>query len=213
MKSVFLAFLTCTIFITCSTNNSKDLSGRYTINDMYNLIESEKTYLLENRLDNVYSIDSFFIHLSNYRSKLISILKEEELPIIFDRGFLIEDFFVYKKGIRKSIKENYPFDYRAVVFMESSDYKQFLDTYISKDCKTFKVDKIRLNKRKTKAIQSWLSEKTELKRQDLKNGYVNEWEDQYDVISKLIYKEKFCRVLINYFWNITYNFLCINNSI
>ena len=58
-------------------------------------------------------------------------------------------------------------------------------------------------------FSNWLSKKTELERQDLKNGFINEWEDQYDIISKLTPDEKFCRVLINYFWS---GFYSVSNT-
>ena len=201
MKNLFFTFLICTLFSTCPTNYSKVSSGKYSITDMYNLIETEKNYLYENRLDSIYFIDSFFVYLSNYRTKLIFILKEEEPPVIFDKGFLIEDFFVYKKGIRKSIVKDCPYDYRAVIYLEGILYKLFLNIDISKDCKKFDVDKIRINKHRDEPIQKWLSVKTEVRRQNLRNGFINEWEDQYDVISKLTENEKFCRVVVNYFWN------------
>jgi hypothetical protein len=203
MKTLTVLFLLGILFNSCVQTCFKyqDNTCQYTIKDVYMMIDTEKQFLYQNRLDTTYFVDSCFSYLSKYREKLISVLKDEELPNTFDKSFLIEDFFVYKKGIRKSVKKDYPFDYRAVLYIENSKCKMFLDINISKDCSKYEIERIRLDTRRDTTIQNWLSNKTELERQNLKNGQIMEYEDQYDIISKLTPDEKFCRIVINYFWN------------
>ena len=155
MKNTILIFFVCLLFIRCQTNSLKNesTSRNFNVKDLFRLIKTEKKYLYESKLDSTYSIDSSFISLTKYREKLISILDKEKFSDFFDRGLLIEDFFIYKKGIRKSITKDYPYDYRAVIYFETLKTKLFLDISISRDCQKFVVDKIRVNKDKETDFQ------------------------------------------------------------
>lgn len=203
MKNYIFSLLLGILFIGCASNckQNQNVLSKYGIKDIYSLLEDEKNYLYGNQIDTIYYIDSLFSYIKNYRIKLVSILETENISQKFDKAFLFEDFFVYKKGVRKSIDKDYPYDYRAVVYFENSKCKTFLDVDISKDCKKYRIDKIRMNTNRDTTIQNWLSKKTEFDRQNLKNGYISQWEDQYDIITKLTEDEKFCRVIINYFWS------------
>ncbi len=203
MKHIVQIVILIVLLYSCSYDcgKYKSIPGKYNISEMYSLIDVERKFLHENGQDTIYSIDSFYVYLSNYRNKLISILKKEELPVNFNKGFLLEDFFVYKKDIRKYVPKDSPYDYRAVIYFENTKYKIFLDINISKDCRKYYVDRVKMNKERDTTIFNWINDTINLERQNLKYGIVDQWADQYDIITKLTNDEKFSRVVINYFWN------------
>ncbi len=200
MKKI-LFFFVCVVIQSCTTNcHTKGQYGRYELATLFTLVKPEIEKLHKAKLDTAFFIDSFQVDLNHYRAKLKSILQNEDLLMNFDRGFLIENFFVYKKGIRKSIKKDSPYDYRAVVYFEAEKCKTFLNIDIGRNTMAYNVDRIRVNTHRDTTIQKWLSSPSEIGSQYFKGAYIDSMEEQYDVVTKLTENETFTRVLIDYSW-------------
>ncbi len=206
MKTIFQSIFCICFLLSCNTtvvreNNPK---GHFSYADLFDQVKPEVDHLYSNRIDTIYFIDSMVSYLSDYRAKLKSILLEEGLPATFDKAFLIETFFVYRKGVRRSIKKDSPYDLWTVLYVENDGEKYFQDISISKDCKKSEWDNVSINTMIDTTIARWLEVKTILPRQDPRGGFVSEWEDDFLVVTKLTPEESFCRVIINPFWNAFY---------
>lgn len=206
---IAIYIIICLFSISCNINYSKTkrATGFYNTDSLYNLESKEIRSLKDSNISKL-SIDSMEAYLLNYRYKLSEILKKENKNFRFNRAFLIEDFFVYKKGYRVSIRSDYLYDYRAILYMENEEVKMFLDIEIAKNSNLYKIKKVRLIHRKRKFIQNFFNKKTFLNHQNINSCSVFEAEEQYAILSKISLDEKFCRIIINPFWNSFYS----NNS-